>query len=87
MYILWGNILRLLSIGSVYRSGMAMFISILMNIAKLPCTEAGAVAGSAFSLSLPLNTQLSTVPGTVSTLIKATQAPAPEVIGKCLGSH
>ena len=87
MYILWGNILRLLSIGSVSRSGMAMFISIVLNIAKLPCTEAGAVTGRVSSLGLPLNTQLSTVPGTGSTLIKATQAPAPEVIGKCLGSH
>ena len=37
-----------------------MFISILMDIAKLPCTEAGAVAGRASSLGLPLNTQLST---------------------------
>ena len=63
MYILWGNILRLLSIGSVSRSGMAMFISIVMNIAKLPCTEAGVVTGRASSLGLPLNTQLSTVPG------------------------
>ena len=86
MYILWGNILRLLSIGSVSRSGMAMFISI-MNIAKLPCTEAGVVTGRVSSLGLPLNTQLSTVPGTGSTLIKSTQTPAPEVIGKYLGSH
>lgn len=64
-----------------------MFILILMDIAKLPCTEAGVVAGHAPSLGLPLNTQLSTVPGTGLTLIKTTQAPAPEVIRKCLGSH
>lgn len=64
-----------------------MFISTLMNLAKLPCAEAGAGAGHASSLGLPLNTQPSTVPGTVSTLFKATQAPAPEVTGKCLGSH
>lgn len=43
---------------------MAMFISVLMGIAKLPCTEAGVVAGHASPLGLPLNTQLSTVPGT-----------------------
>ena len=62
---------------------MVVFILILVDIAKVPCTEVAVTSGQGCSLGLHLSIQLSTMSSTEPTLIKATQPPVPGVIRKC----